>query len=719
MVRTDYPLLLDEEACPRPLAGVLAQVAESLPADEAQIVADNLGRLERVLLQTLPGSAPTLAQPVLSAAGAQLMEQLGLPDGPAKAMQSGVDTLVAAIPAHASLLTYSPDAALWLIARAAAEACATSRVSLARERSSLRDKLAALVALEEGRDPKMAQQQLAAAVGTLGGERLDSDRLAQVLGPPRGGEALGDEQLQRARTALDTLGTALDAAHPTLVLFHDGCVGDSWECDGVRVEKTPSPYQAARTCFREAADQALGCSVASRTARLLLDRAYNPARHDELARAMCWQDMGETDLLSLPRVVVLDTAVGAADRAGELLGLLSSGLPVHVCLERWPVAAIGDGGSIARLPDLAALVLGSGDTFVLQSSPARPEHFYKGLERAFSQMGSGLLSVCSGYLPDGQAPAVGAWLGASAAIESRAHPLLVHDPDGGGSWAVRLVASENPDLEAVWAGEPCFTFADFALLDPQLEGQFQSLAQEDLETTLPIADWIAQLPESLDKRPTVLASQGGLEQPLVVSDVLTAETLRRGRAWRSLAEMAGHGNAHAAQAAKAAREVAAAENAEVIAKLEQAHAQALEEARNGSTDEVMGRLAQSLLSDGFFSAPTPAPTLAAPAAETGTSPTQEETVTEPVEEEEVGEEPFIDTALCTSCNDCMKVNQLLFVYDPNKQALLGDLEGAYSFKDLVLAAEMCPARCIHPGSPRDPNEQGLDELIERAAPFLA
>ena len=67
----------------------------------------------------------------------------------------------------------------------------------------------------------------------------------------------------------------------------------------------------------------------------------------------------------------------------------------------------------------------------------------------------------------------------------------------------------------------------------------------------------------------------------------------------------------------------------------------------------------------------------------------------------------------------MKVNQLLFVYDANKQALLGDLEGAYSFKDLVLAAEMCPARCIHPGSPRDPNEQGLDELIERAAPFLA
>ena len=51
-----------------------------------------------------------------------------------------------------------------------------------------------------------------------------------------------------------------------------------------------------------------------------------------------------------------------------------------------------------------------------------------------------------------------------------------------------------------------------------------------------------------------------------------------------------------------------------------------------------------------------------------------------------------------------------------KQALLGDLATA-SYAQLVEAAELCPARCIHPGKPWNPDEPGLQSLIERAAPF--
>jgi hypothetical protein len=36
---------------------------------------------------------------------------------------------------------------------------------------------------------------------------------------------------------------------------------------------------------------------------------------------------------------------------------------------------------------------------------------------------------------------------------------------------------------------------------------------------------------------------------------------------------------------------------------------------------------------------------------------------------------------------------------------------------MVQAAEICPAECIHPGNPLNPDEPGLDELIARAAPF--
>jgi hypothetical protein len=53
------------------------------------------------------------------------------------------------------------------------------------------------------------------------------------------------------------------------------------------------------------------------------------------------------------------------------------------------------------------------------------------------------------------------------------------------------------------------------------------------------------------------------------------------------------------------------------------------------------------------------------------------------------------------------------VYNSDKQAQLGDLkQGTYA--QLVKAAEVCPAHCIHPGRPWDPNEPGLEALVARA-----
>ena len=62
------------------------------------------------------------------------------------------------------------------------------------------------------------------------------------------------------------------------------------------------------------------------------------------------------------------------------------------------------------------------------------------------------------------------------------------------------------------------------------------------------------------------------------------------------------------------------------------------------------------------------------------------------------------------------MNSLLFVYNENKQARIGDPK-AGTYAQLVQAAEKCPSRCIHPGKPLDADEPGLDELIERARPF--
>ena len=80
------------------------------------------------------------------------------------------------------------------------------------------------------------------------------------------------------------------------------------------------------------------------------------------------------------------------------------------------------------------------------------------------------------------------------------------------------------------------------------------------------------------------------------------------------------------------------------------------------------------------------------------------------------DEAWIETARCPSCNECQLINDRMFAYDERKQAYLKDLS-AGTYRQLVEAAESCQVAIIHPGKPRDANEAGLAELLERAAPF--
>jgi len=108
-----------------------------------------------------------------------------------------------------------------------------------------------------------------------------------------------------------------------------------------------------------------------------------------------------------------------------------------------------------------------------------------------------------------------------------------------------------------------------------------------------------------------------------------------------------------------------------------------------------------------------APAVSAPAA-SGAAPAAATAVVE--EEEGLALEPYIDTARCTSCEECIKVNKKLFAYNDKKQAYIKDPK-AGSFKDLVVSAERCPVRIIHPGSPLNPKEKDLEKLLKRAEPF--
>ena len=81
------------------------------------------------------------------------------------------------------------------------------------------------------------------------------------------------------------------------------------------------------------------------------------------------------------------------------------------------------------------------------------------------------------------------------------------------------------------------------------------------------------------------------------------------------------------------------------------------------------------------------------------------------------DDPYIETIRCSTCNECTLLNPRMFAYNENKQAYIADVK-AGTYAQLVQAAESCQVSIIHPGKPRDMSEPGLEELLERAKPFL-
>jgi pyruvate-ferredoxin/flavodoxin oxidoreductase len=85
-------------------------------------------------------------------------------------------------------------------------------------------------------------------------------------------------------------------------------------------------------------------------------------------------------------------------------------------------------------------------------------------------------------------------------------------------------------------------------------------------------------------------------------------------------------------------------------------------------------------------------------------------------DDDLAMDPSIDTAKCTTCNECTNLNRKLFAYNADKQAYIKDAK-AGTFAQIVQAAEKCPVAAIHPGTPLNPKEKDLAKWIERAKPF--
>ena len=746
-VRSDYPLLLLPAPEPRaavPLGEWLRATAEHREPElaDARLVTDNLTGIE-FAARAHTDEAPRDAAALLAEAATDAASSRSLRDAERRTLADDLAKLAESLPEGTTAVGLDANTPVRLAVHAAVRRDAERRAALTERLGALRSRLRRL--LDEDK-LRRAQDDPSLLAGALGDDTsgINPGALASVMGKRPGPTRISERRTARINDALATFDAFLDNPGPDpVVVLHggelDGLAGLPGNAKLVQVE-LPCAEAAAR--FDALADGYAPLALAARIAELELTGSFDETLYGPMIESFARGSLSPDEVRELPAVVAVETVarLTGADMPHITRALLS-GRPVRLLLCTEPADnPIADDPLSGFRFEPGSFGLGHREAQVHQTSAARPAHLLEGFARCLNSTRPSLHVVSTGLCTGGETSPVGASLHDGAALEARAHTLFRFDPEAGTSWADRLDFSGNEQTEADWpkheldcidgGGAPlslplAFTFADFALLEPALRDGFRvvpdTCATNDLT---PIDQFPLDEPESAGRRiPFVWGvDAAGRAARLVVSRPLIDACRDRLANWRTLRELAGVQNAYVDRAVAAERETLGAESARRMDQLRDEHTAELERVRRETAAEAMHKLAEVLLEvDLSTVAPAPRSRTAAPApaAPTDAQATPESTA-EPApvaEEEDAGfDDPYIDSPLCTSCNDCMAINPQVFVYNTNKQAVIANPD-AGTYLQLVQAAEKCPARCIHPGKPRNPDEANLDELIARAKPF--
>lgn len=757
-LRYNYPLLLlppdpeggpqSAEALARPLPEWLQQTLEALSpgADAARILKDNLPWAERYLRHGRgEQEAPEDAATVLAEVGQALQRHLKLDEANRERLAQDLESLWNALPEGSRILTYGRYAALHLLIHAVDSRVAPRRRRFRQQIDQGIRGLKALLTVERGKSAESLEPEAARQSIGLGGELFDALALSTVIDHARGTREMPAPRRERIEKVLAVLESWQPDPVRIRIIYHQRPSGDWLDHNpSLAAIEDAEPCVRATHEFDHQARSLAEIFSAVRIAQLEVDGRYDPTIHDPWFESFGWEAFSQDELLLVPLVVALESANRLADQGLRGFSrLLSSGRPVQILVRIQPHNNPGAGADenpfATYRTELGYLGLSHRQAVVTQSSPARHIHLLDCFLAALEATRTSLHIINVGLRPPGKLLPLNAWLVAGAGIESRAHPFFRIDPQAGDSAASRMDFSDNPQPAAAWPIHPftylddnghrvdtelAFTFADYALLIERLRDHFRRVPPGcDSDALIPIQAYLEMTPDEAYRRvPFVWAVDGAAElHRLVVSRALTLACRDRQNFWRSLQELAGVRNRHVERAIITTREEERAAAMKARDRLLAEHAVALAEARSTAAGEAMQRLADTLLGLDL-SAPSALgfmrPAMAGPTAKAEPEPKIDgmAPAVAGAAEEETFDEPWIDTPLCTSCNDCTSLNPRLFVYNDEKQATLGNIK-AGTFAELVRAAEICPAHCIHPGKPWNPNEADLDALIARAAPF--
>ncbi|NNJ92351.1 MAG: pyruvate ferredoxin oxidoreductase, partial [Gammaproteobacteria bacterium] len=464
---------------------------------------------------------------------------------------------------------------------------------------------------------------------------------------------------------------------------------------------------------------------AIRLADLALQDKYSPLEHDAMFQQFNWKDFTNEEWDLCPPVVSVGGDGAMYDIGFQNLSrALASGHPIKVLVLDTQVYSNTGGqactsGFISQVADMSPygkawhgkeemrkemslIGMAHRTSYILQGNISNVTHLLEGFIDGLNSRRPALFNVYAVCQPEHGVGDDASTHQSKLALESRAYPIMKYDPDEGETFEECLDLEGNPALDEDWptyqlkyvdekgnegSMELPMTFADFAATEGRFRKQFRVVPRDAWNDDMVRLDEFLAMEE--EDRDGLFPYVWGVNAKNQLIRILCSEEMARSAEerlgfWKQLRGIAGELN-----------------KVDLDAVVNQAKA------------EMAQRLSSTLLSlssSGDVSALADTVTAgAAPAAASGGgngagAPAGDY---EPV---------WVETPECTACDECTDLAPKIFAYNADKLVEVMNPQGG-SYKDIVKAAEKCTAGCIHPGTPWNMNEKGIDKLIKRAEKY--
>jgi pyruvate-ferredoxin/flavodoxin oxidoreductase len=511
----------------------------------------------------------------------------------------------------------------------------------------------------------------------------------------------------------------------------------------------PYPFPWANHLFQDSPSLAMGIFEghmvrmaegfkAVRMAEIELNGGYSKDKQGEFFTYFNWKNFSDEEFHLCPPVVSMGGDGAMYDIGFQNLSrMMMSGKPIKVLILDTGVYSNTGGqactsgftGQVSDMAqygkamkgkeeirkEIALIAMAHRTTYVMQGSSSNPTHLIEGFIDGLNARRPALFNVYSPCMPEQGIADDSADHQSKLAVESRAYPLIRYNPDNGVLPEECFDLEGNPAIDQDWptyklefvdekgnAGnmETPLTFADFAVTEGRFRKQFRTVPQDAWnDNMIPLVEYLELAADDREgKYPYIWAvnQKNRLIRVIPAEPIVLACEDRR-NFWRVLKSLAGIRPVAAVESADQIR----AEYAQTVA------ARLMELVTSGKllTGETaaVGGVATAVLS------PAPAAVaMALPAARNGKPAA--------VAADGGYMAPWIESQLCTSCNECIGINGKIFAYDADQHASIKNPKGG-PYKDLVRAAEKCTAQVIHPGTPFDLNEKDAAKLVARAAKY--